>query len=97
MGSDLHLRAPVPNLPESLLLGIRPEDVKPDPNGKFSGKIALTEPLGVETILHVKSGERTLLSIVPGMSYCCIGEEIRFNITQDKLHCFGKDQKRIGG
>lgn len=96
-GSNLRLPAPIPNLPVSLLLGIRPEDIKPDPNGEFSGEIALTEPLGVETILHIKSGERTLLSIVPGMSYCCIGEEIRFNIAQDKLHCFNTDQKRIVG
>src|SRR5687767_15104682 len=36
--------------PARLLLGIRPEDVKPTPEGKFSGQLVLTEPLGVETI-----------------------------------------------
>jgi multiple sugar transport system ATP-binding protein len=94
-GSELHIPAPLATLPSTFLLGIRPEDVKPDPQGQFAGQLVLTEPLGVETILHLKSGERTLLSLVPGMTPLRIGDDVRFNIVQEKLHCFGQDRKRL--
>jgi len=45
------------------LVGIRPpRSIKPDPNGKFTGQLILAEPLGVKTILHIQSGQRTLLT-----------------------------------
>ena len=83
------------NLPDALLLGIRPEDVKPDANGKFSGQVILKEPLGVETVLHIKSGEQTLLSLVPGMSDTKIGDTVKFNINSDKLHFFDRKRNRV--
>jgi multiple sugar transport system ATP-binding protein len=94
--SDLHIPAPIATLPASFLLGIRPEDVKPDPGGQFGGTVVLTEPLGVETILHIESGEQTLLCLVLGMTSLRLGDEVRFNIVQEKLHCFGLDRKRVG-
>jgi multiple sugar transport system ATP-binding protein len=94
-GSELHIPAPSATLPASFLLGIRPEDVKPDPGGQFGGTVVLTEPLGAETILHIESGEQTLLCLVPGMTSLRLGGEVRFNIVQEKLHCFGLDRKRV--
>jgi multiple sugar transport system ATP-binding protein len=82
-------------LPDTLLLGIRPEDIRPDPDGKFSGQVTLKEPLGVETVLHIKSGDQTLLSLVPGMSDARIGDALNFNIASEKLHFFGMDRKRV--
>jgi len=94
-GSGLSVPAPRADLPDSLLLGIRPEDIRPDPKGAFRAKVTLAEPLGVETILHLKSGELTLLGLVPGMATQKVGEEIRFDIVKEKLHFFGPDNKRI--
>jgi len=94
-GSGLSVPAPRADLPDSLLLGIRPEDIRPDPKGAFRAKVTLAEPLGVETILHLKSGELTLLGLVPGMATQKVGEEIRFDIVEEKLHFFGPDNKRI--
>ncbi|OGT28014.1 MAG: hypothetical protein A2Z17_04365 [Gammaproteobacteria bacterium RBG_16_66_13] len=91
----LHIPAPLPNLPPAFLLGIRPEDITPDPNGAFTGSVALTEPLGVETIVHIKSGERTLTSLVPGITPLKIGDEVRFKIVLEKLHCFDLEHKRV--
>jgi multiple sugar transport system ATP-binding protein len=93
--SNLHLPAPGASLPASLLVGIRPEDVRPEAQGKFVGKLTLTEPLGVETILHIETGGQTLLSLVPGMTSVRVGDEVRFNLAQEKLHYFGLDKKRI--
>jgi len=83
------------NLPEAVLVGIRPEDIRLDPNGQFSGQVVLKEPLGVETILYIKTGDHDLHSLVPGMSNAKMGETVKFNILSDKLHFFDTDQKRV--
>ncbi|HMR68192.1 MAG TPA: TOBE domain-containing protein, partial [Anaerolineae bacterium] len=83
-------------LPEHFLTGLRPEDVHPDPHGEFPGEVVLIEPLGVETILHIKTGSQLLLCTVSGMALWQIGEAIRFNIVQEHLHFFNKStQQRL--
>lgn len=87
--SMLHIPTPEGwDPPENFQLGIRPEDVKPNPGGEFAGELTLLEPLGVETILHLTSGEQTLLSLIPGMTDYQIGEIINFDIIQERLYCF---------
>jgi multiple sugar transport system ATP-binding protein len=92
------IRLPVPqgdNLPASFILGVRPEDIKLSEEGEFGGQIVLIEPLGVETILHIRSGEQSLLSIVAGMTNLRIGDEVRFDINRNRLHYFRPDGVRI--
>lgn len=93
--SAITVDAPQKNLPAAMLLGVRPEDIKLDANGRFAGQVALKEPLGVETVLHLKSGEQTLLALVPGMSDARIGDTLNFNIAGDKLHFFDTNRKRV--
>jgi multiple sugar transport system ATP-binding protein len=96
--ADSAIHLPVPegsDLPPSFTLGVRPEDVKPDKEGDFPGQIALIEPLGVETILHIKSGEQTLLSLIPGLTDLRMGDDVHFNIVRERLHCFQEDGTRI--
>jgi multiple sugar transport system ATP-binding protein len=94
--SDVHMPAPLEGkLPSDFLVGIRPENVKPDPNGGFAGQLVLAEPLGVETILHIQSGQRTLLSLVPGISAYHLGDVVKFNIASDHIHYFGLNGDRL--
>jgi len=93
--SELHLKAPGAAVPAKLMVGIRPEDVKLDPAGMFGGQVVLTEPLGVETILHIRSGECTLLSLLPGITTVRVNDTVRFNILQDRVHCFDMDGRLI--
>jgi ABC-type sugar transport system ATPase subunit len=93
--SNLHFPAPEFELPASFLLGIRPEDVTLHPEGEFRGQVILTEPLGVETIVHIKVEGQTLISLVPGMTHLGVGDEVRFNATHERLHCFDMDGKRV--
>ncbi len=92
--SELRLPAPG-NIPQNLLLGIRPEDIKLNTDGQYAGEVSLMEPLGVETIIHIKSGEQTLLSIVPGAAQARIGDNVRFNIVRERLHFFSLDGVRV--
>jgi multiple sugar transport system ATP-binding protein len=93
--SELRLQAPEGVLPASLLVGIRPEDVKLNAAGAFAGQVALTEPLGVETILHIRTGECTLLSLLPGITTVRVNDTVRFDILQERVHCFDATGKRI--
>jgi multiple sugar transport system ATP-binding protein len=83
------------NLPTEFLLGIRPEDVKLGDGGQFAGKVILIEPLGVETIVHVRAGEQDFLSIVPGAVPYGIDADIHFDVARERLHFFGLDGVRI--
>jgi multiple sugar transport system ATP-binding protein len=94
--SEVHVPAPAGGTqPAEFLMGIRPENVQPDPNGKFNGQLILAEPLGVETILHIQSGQRTLLSQVPGITSYQIGDALKFNIAADHIHYFGMNGNRL--
>jgi multiple sugar transport system ATP-binding protein len=96
--SDSDVRIPVPprgKLPSEFLVGIRPENVNPDPKGDFTGQLVLTEPLGVETILHIQSGQHTLLSMVPGMTASRLGDVMKFNIAFEHVHYFGMNGDRL--
>ncbi|MBZ0296485.1 MAG: ABC transporter ATP-binding protein [Anaerolineae bacterium] len=77
------------------LLGVRPEDIRPATDGDQQGEVVLIEPLGVETVIHMRAGKQTLLSIVPGITDVRIGDSVRFSIVQDRLHFFNLDGMRV--
>ena len=94
--SDLSL--PIPpdcETPQDVLLGIRPEHVNIEPDGEFTGQVALTEPLGVETVVHIRSQDQTIVSLVPGLMNLSKGDEVKFNVLHDRLHCFDLDGNRV--
>jgi multiple sugar transport system ATP-binding protein len=93
-GSSVQIVAPQA-LPPQFTLGVRPEDVQPHPQGPFSGEVVLSEPLGVETILHIQSGEQRFLSMVSGIAGYRIGESLRFQIDPERLHYFDREGRRI--
>lgn len=95
--TDSAIALPLPGngLPARLTLGVRAEDVTPG-QGDQQGEIALIEPLGVETILHIRSGDVTLLSLVSGMTQHRLGETIPFGIDRERLHFFDAKGDRIG-
>lgn len=79
----------------ALVLGIRPEDIRLNPDGAFKGEVALIEPIGVETIIHIRSEQQTLLSVVPGVSTHKLGDTVSFDVVRDRLHLFKTDGQRI--
>jgi ABC-type sugar transport system ATPase subunit len=94
--SDLHIPMPTESkLPSDFRIGIRPENIKPDPTGIFAGELILTEPLGAETILHIQSGQRKLLSLVSGMTEYQIGDVIKFNIAFEHILYFNLQGDRL--
>jgi len=92
---QLPLNSTTAHLPQQLILGVRPEDIQPANDGNFSGEIILIEPLGVETILHLKTGQKTLLSSVTGMTDWRLGDTLRFNVTPERVHYFAQNGQRL--
>ncbi|MDX1615275.1 MAG: ABC transporter ATP-binding protein [Candidatus Promineifilaceae bacterium] len=86
---------PKQSLPDNLLIGVRPEDVVLNQEGEFAAEVALIEPLGVETVLHLRAESRTLLSTSSGMTQFKLGEQVRFNIDPDRLHYFDQEGDRL--
>ena len=84
------------DLPAAFVLGVRPEDVRPQSDGPFTGTVMLIEPLGVETLLYIKSGAQTLVSTIPGMTRLRIGSEVRFDLARERVHFFKPDGQRVG-
>jgi multiple sugar transport system ATP-binding protein len=93
--STLHVPLPNGTIPERLLVGVRPEDVRLVAEGQFSGQVSLIEPLGVETIIHIRVGGQTLLSIVPGATRLRLYDEVRFDVAAHQLHFFDQRGARI--
>ena len=58
------------NLPEKFILGVRPEDVTLNPAGQFGGEISITEPLGVETVVHIQRDSGEILCLASGLERC---------------------------
>jgi multiple sugar transport system ATP-binding protein len=83
------------DLPQSFSLGVRPEDIVLDPEGEFVGEVALVEPLGVETVIHITVGEQSITSLVSGLGKAAIGDNIRFNVMRKRLHFFDPEGHRV--
>jgi multiple sugar transport system ATP-binding protein len=83
------------DLPETFTLGVRPEDVQITPTGAHTGEVNLVEPLGVETIIHIRSGQQTLLSVTAGMAAWRVGDTVRFDVARPHLHFFDADGQRL--
>lgn len=95
---DSDVQIPLPagrQLPAQFTVGIRPEDIHPTTGGTFSGEVVLTEPLGVETVLHISSGTQVFLCLIPGLTSLRVGDNVRFEIAPERLHCFRADGQRI--
>ncbi len=95
---DSVIKLPIPagqDIPQDFLIGIRPEDVRPTPDGNQQGEVVLTEPLGVETVVHIRSGQQALLSIVPGITDLKIGDPVHYNIVHERLHFFNLEGGRV--
>ena len=83
------------DLPHTFTLGVRPEDIQPAAEGPFEGTATLIEPLGVETVVQLQAGDQIITSLVPGATDINIGDDVRFDIVQERLHYFDTDGNRI--
>jgi len=82
-----------------VLVGLRPEDLKPDKKGKIVMNVKLFEPIGASTILHgtLNNSDTKIVSVVQGLlSPKDRLSEMSFSISPEAIHLFSRDTgKRI--
>ena len=75
---------------QAVKVGIRPEDVQVSLQnaGSRTGQIELVEPMGLGTILHIRTNYHTLKAFVLERADYPIGTSIAYSLPTAKLHIF---------
>ncbi len=82
------------SLPRQVILGVRPENlhapatVTPNAAATITAKIELIEPMGAETIVHVRVGNRPLIARVPPAERFELNQEIVLRPNLALSHLF---------
>jgi ABC-type sugar transport system ATPase subunit len=88
-------RSAPPAAAEQITLGVRPEDLVVDSDGRagntLKGHVVLVERLGGTTHLHFDAGPHRLMAAVANESVPDVGEEVRVRARAERLHLFGAD------
>ncbi len=80
-----------------VILGVRPEDVRPDPaagaGGSIRARVDLVEPLGQELLIYASAGGQELTArVAPGVR-AEVGAEILLGFDPEGLHFFDPDTR----
>jgi len=83
---------------EKIILGIRSEDIIPKISNNnqsnlwnFEKKIDLSEPLGTETQLFFRLGNKEIISRMYNPRPVQVGEKMSFDVDLNKVHLFDND------
>lgn len=80
---------------DQMKVGIRPENVLITSSGKYKGEVILTEPLGAETVIHIKCGKGEIVSMVAGLVNYQPGDIVSFEIDKSHVHFFNENGDRF--
>jgi multiple sugar transport system ATP-binding protein len=76
-----------------VVLGVRPENIHPgqQDSSDISARVEVVEPLGSETLLHLKLGEQNLIVKVNPDYKPALGQIIKLTFEMNKAHLFSHD------
>lgn len=83
--------------PAEALMGIRPEDLRivPDPGpGRLTGQVGVVEPLGPNTLLAVRVGERTIRVAAPPDVGAKPGDLVHLQPRADRIRWFDAQSQK---
>jgi multiple sugar transport system ATP-binding protein len=81
---------------QSLILGIRPENIGFTADGPLTGKVFASLPSGMETIVRVQVGKIHITSIAFGSIDFKVNETVRMTLDSDHYILFdGENQKQL--
>ncbi len=81
---------------DDFVIGIRPEFVKIDPEGKIEGEVFSAMPTGMETTLKIRIGAYLLTAVVFGGTVYKIGQKVKLSFRSDNIMLFARiNGKRI--
>lgn len=74
-----------------VVLGVRPEDVRLElrpVNGAPVGEVAMLEPLGRDTLVEVRVGQKSIRALVPGEAPVDVGDRVGLQWDPRRQHLF---------
>jgi multiple sugar transport system ATP-binding protein len=90
-----------PNAGRQIIFGIRPENIHdpvyapPGINGQpVNAKVDVTELMGNEIFVYLKSGEHSFVARVDPRSRYRIGDEVQVVFNMDNMHIFDKESEK---
>ncbi len=78
---------------KEVYFGIRPEDIEEHEGSEIKGammsaSVDVTEPMGADTMLYLKSGGNTLIARARGYRHLAPGQEVQLALDLSKAHIF---------
>jgi ABC-type sugar transport system ATPase subunit len=71
-----------------LVLGLRPEDIKVEPEQPSEAEVYVVEPLGRETLVTIKVRETMLKALAPPEVRLRPGDRVRWHVLPDRVYLF---------
>ena len=86
-------------LPAEVLVGVRPQELRVLASGDnadlvLTGKVAVVEPLGSETFVHVEHGDGLILASASAKAPPVVGHEVRLGAGIESLRRFDAATER---
>ena len=79
---------------KDVVLGVRPENIYPDPEGSIEAHIEVIEPMGNEIIIYCSIHENKVIIRMDTREEFKPGDTIRVNIKPDLTHFFDRETEK---
>ncbi|PNH18843.1 ABC transporter ATP-binding protein [Mageeibacillus indolicus] len=79
---------------EDFVIGVRPEQIKLNPDGKLTGEVYSAMPTGMETTVIIRVGNFLLTAVVFGGILYEIGSKVNFDIVGSRVCLFSRQNGR---
>ena len=81
---------------QNVVCGLRPGEVRLDPNGPIVGRAIIAEPTGPEVQLYAEVAGQRFVALVPKGNAFEEGDPLRFSIEPERVHLFdAKSEARV--
>ena len=77
-----------PQQGQSVVLGLRPEDIRLDPQGELSATVQLVEPMGNHQVVWLQTAGVTLAALVHDGRPLQVEQVVRFNVDRSRVSLF---------
>ncbi|MCR4962354.1 MAG: sn-glycerol-3-phosphate ABC transporter ATP-binding protein UgpC [Firmicutes bacterium] len=84
-----------PYLNRQVIMGIRPDGVRPDPQGVIRAKLEVAEPLGGETHLHLYCCGEKIVAKVNGLAQYDPDQQIPLTFDASHIHLFDAETETV--
>ena len=82
---------------EDFVIGVRPEFISINDNGKIKGEIYGAMPTGMESTVKIRVGDYLLTGVVFGNTIFTIGSYVNMDFISDSIILFHRKSGRIIG